>query len=392
MKIIEKGYKIYLENNQKFNSVYLGVCFHQPLKADTAAKNRLLPLVMSESCKKYNSKIKLNKALAELGGAELNIQAVKKGAEMILQFIVTAPQQNLRKCFELLHDIIFEPLIIDNEFAVSKKEYLKKLIADKVSDPKTYALDRCIEIMFEGKGFGTDADGKIEDVDNTGNLYEHYLYVINNSKTEIFVIGNTEENEVITYAEKYFCELKNSDINTENFVPCELKTVKECADTAQTRLCIGIDMGQGSRFEKMIYNEILGGENSLLFKEIREGKGLCYYIGSTYFSLANSIFIQAGIEEKDVEKVIEAIKAVIAEKNDEKMLNSAKKALIDRLSGIDDMPLSLADFYITQSIFGDNISPETMSDELNKIQEISLKPAVKMIYVLGGKNDESKNA
>lgn len=392
MKIIERNCRIYYENTQKFNTFYLGVCFHQPLKAVTAAKSRLLALVLSESCEKYDTKIELNKALSKLGGAELNIQTVKKGAELILQFIISAPAGSEEACFELLNEIIFHPLLRNNEFAVSKKEYLKNLIADKITDPKAYALDRCIELMFDGKGFGTDADGKKEDIDKINCLYEHYLHILSSSKTEIFVIGNIAEDKMLSHAEKYFGTLKSGLMDTGSFKAAEAKRVEEKANTEQTKLCIGLDMGQGSRFEKMVYNEMLGGENSLLFNEIREKSSLCYYIGSTYYSLADTAVIQAGIEYSAAEKVIEITKSLIYINNTKGSVEQAKRTIADRLRGIGDHPLALADFYITQGITGDDISPENMINEINKIEKINIRPEIKMIYILGGKNDDSKNA
>ena len=391
MNIIDKNCRLYLENALKFNTFHLGVCFHQPLGAETAAKNRLLALILSESCEKYDTKVKLNRALAELGGAELNIQTVKKGAVSILQFIISAPKGNEEACFALLNEVIYHPLLNDGDFAVSKKEYLNNLIADKISDPKAYALDRCIELMFDGRGFGTDADGKTEVVDKISGLYEYYLYVLANSKTEMFAVGSYEEEKVLLLADKYFAGLKSTEIKIDDFLPAEFKRVEEKSKTAQTRLCIGLEMGQGSRFEKMLFNEIFGGGNSMLFREIRENNSLCYYIGSTYYSLANAAIIQAGIKYSDAEKVTELVRMVLDRTPSEDEIKRAKTTITDRLKSIGDRPLALVDFYITQGIVGENISPDDMINEINNISSLAVKPEIKMIYLFGGKENDSKN-
>ena len=71
----------------------------------------------------------------------------------------------------------------NEEYLKIEKENLKKVIESKIDNKAVYALNRCIENMYDNKGFGIYKYGYLEDVDNIDNssISDSYKNLINNS-------------------------------------------------------------------------------------------------------------------------------------------------------------------------------------------------------------------
>lgn len=371
---------IYLEQTDKFGGFYLCVCLTLPLRADEAAKNRLLPMVLGDSCEKYPSQTALYRALADMG-AVLGAQTIKKGGYSVIQFLISLPNKNREKAFEMLSELLNRPLVKNGGFVVSKKKHLKNITVNKMSDPKSLALDKCAELMFGKKGFGIDGDGYPDE--NTDDLYAYYCSVMKNSGADIFAVGDMGSEEMLRLCEKYFSWLENNKKACEPFSPLPFQRVYEKADIAQAKLCIGVDMGRGSRFEKTVFNEILGmGGNSRLFNTVREENNLCYYIGSTYYSLANAMFIQAGIEPQNADKTIELVKKLMEAPVSGSEIQRAKQAITNRLKNAADHPSALMDRCLTQSLSKE--AEEDMIRAVNSVTKLDISPDIRAVYILGG--------
>ncbi|MBQ9519116.1 MAG: insulinase family protein [Firmicutes bacterium] len=385
MEVIRDRVNLYIDENKKFKGFYLCICMHQPLNEDTVTKNRLLSLVLSSGCEMYKTQTELNTALAECDGAQLSIQSVKKGDRIILQFLIAAPKGSEEEQFRILSEIMDHPYLKADDFAVSRKKHLKNIIENKIADKKNYAYDRCMELMFEKTGFGIDGDGILRDLCGIRDLYGYYRQLYENSQTDVFILGDISRERAEQLLKKYFPNLKSKNIKRGTASAAEYKTVVERSKGKQAKLCIGIDMGEGSRFEKMVFNELLGvGSSSRLFRTVREKNGLCYYISSTYLSLANAVFIQAGIDEENFEKTVGLIKEQLYKPPESDEIKSARASVTDTLKILGDYPVALMDFYLTQGIFGDGVTVEEAIKRIDKVDKISLDPKISVVYLLGG--------
>lgn len=385
MKLIRDKVNLYIEENKKFKGFYLCICLHQPLDETTVTKNRLLSLVLASGCEKYKTQTELNTALAECDGAQLSIQSVKKGDRIILQFLIAAPKGSEEEQFRILSEIMNHPYLKADEFAVSGKKHLKNIIENKIADKKHYAYDRCIELMFEKSGFGIDGDGILKDLCGIRDLYGYYRNVYENSQTDVFILGDISTKRAEELLDKYFPDLKTKKLKRGKARAVKYKSVVEHSQGNQAKLCIGVDMGEGSRFEKLIFNELFGvGSASRLFHSVREENGLCYYISSTFLSLANAVLIQAGIDEENFEKTVRLIEEQLKKPPEKAEIKNAKKSVTDTLNIMGDYPTALMDFYLTQGIFDDGITVEKAIENINAVDSLSLKPRISVVYLLGG--------
>ncbi len=150
--------------------------------------------------------------------------------------------------------------------------------------------------------------------------------------------------------------------------------------TEQTHFCIGyhtFSQNDPRRYALSVLTTILGGGmSSRLFMEVRERRGLCYYIstGRELYEDVGSVVTQAGLTN-DIGKIKEAIKVILKEQQKisagevkAEELYKAKELLKGRLL------LSLEDSSNVGSFYGNRlllegavISPEQIIENLEKV-------------------------
>jgi predicted Zn-dependent peptidase len=135
-----------------------------------------------------------------------------------------------------------------------------------------------------------------------------------------------------------------------------------------------------------------GGASSKLFQEVREKKGLCYYIGTgaeQYFE-TGSIVTQAGVA-KDIEKVKIAVKATLVEhENMVKGLfsvddvNRSKEMLKGRLLISMENSFNISHFFGNKKLLEQKI--ETPEEIIKKILSVKKEEIVKLAKEIFDKN------
>lgn len=314
----------------------------------------------------------------------------------------------LGEASNLLFDVVFNPLIVDNGF---KKEYvdgeknkLKQIISSKIDNKAKYAMDRCIEEMYKGKPYELYKYGYIDDLEeiNEKNLYEHFKQLLKSCKIDIFASGDLEDNiiDIIKNSE----QIKNLNerhpkytINGDNEEKQEIKEklVEETMDVMQGKLVLGLDViniDKNEKYATSVYNIILGGSaNSKLFQNVREKASLAYTAGSSYLRQKNNIIIRCGIEIENYEKAVEIIKEQLKEMEDGKFkeedIENAKNIIISTVEGIPDSQDSEISYYFGQELAGECVSIKEYIEKIKEVKKeevesISHKIKINTIYFL----------
>ena len=293
-KEIKQGIKLHTLNTDKFKTNLVAVFLTTKLERETVTANALISAVLRRGSNTFNTQEEISKQLEELYGASFDCGIDKTGDNQVLKFYIETvndaflPQPNeniVKKSIDNILDIIFNPLLENNAF---KKEYveqektnMKQRIEGRIDNKRKYALDRCIEEMYQGKPFGLYRFGYVEDLENIDavNLYERYKELIAQCKIDIFVSGSVnKEIENIVEENQNVKNLKEREpyYNTES----ERNTIKqgektEKMDVAQGKLVVGLDVNSQSEDEKynvMIYNTILGEVQILKYFKMLEKK------------------------------------------------------------------------------------------------------------------------
>ncbi len=401
--LIKEGIKAHFIETDLFKTNLICVILTTKLERDNVTKNALIPFLLRRGTNNLKTQTEINKKLEEMYGATYDCGIDKIGDNQALKFFVetindkyTLSKENLlEESLDVLFDIIFNPLMKDGKFNEEylkiEKENLKKVIESKIDNKAVYALNRCIENMYDNKGFGIYKYGYLEDVDNIDNssISDSYKNLINNSKIDIYISGNFDENKIKSFIENKLSNInpRKEDIITNNFSTESkqkvenIKEIQEEMNITQGKLVMGLDVlnpGKDIQDAVNVYNAILGGSaNSFLFQNVREKAGLAYTARSTYNKMKSNIFINCGIEIPNYEKAVNIIKEQLNNMKDGKFsdddLENAKRFIIAGIKTIEAEQDTEIVFYIGQEIAKQKIE---IKDYISNIEKITREDVI----------------
>lgn len=401
--LIKEGIKAHFIETDLFKTNLICIILTTKLERDTVTKNALIPFLLRRGTNNLKTQTEINKKLEEMYGATYDCGIDKIGDNQALKFFVetindkyTLSKENLlEESLDVLFDIIFNPLMKDGKFNEEylkiEKENLKKVIESKIDNKAVYALNRCIENMYDNKGFGIYKYGYLEDVDNIDNssISDSYKNLINNSKIDIYISGSFDENKIKSFIENKLSNInpRKEDIITNNFSTESkqkvenIKEIQEEMNITQGKLVMGLDVlnpGKDIQDAVNVYNAILGGSaNSFLFQNVREKAGLAYTARSTYNKMKSNIFINCGIEIPNYEKAVDIIKEQLDNMKDGKFsdddLENAKRFIIAGIKTIEAEQDTEIVFYIGQEIAKQKIE---IKDYISNIEKITREDVI----------------
>lgn len=256
---------------------------------------------------------------------------------------IKAESSHLTLLFDLLSDMTNNSLLDTAEIEREKKVIVEELNMWQ-DDPRRKVSDLFEQILYGNHPLGRDVGGTRQTVTNlTRNQLLEYLgkfYLPQNQV--IAVAGNCQAKEVLQLAKKYFN--KNAPFKIPNFEPVadfqnKPKVKIAYKKTDQAHLCLGVrafPLIHPSRFSLAILDTILGsGMSSRLFINVREKRGLAYYVFSANFRYADcgNFFSQAGVDLKRAEVAIKVILSEFAKLAQKKVADTELKKAKEHIKG-----------------------------------------------------------
>lgn len=216
---IKPGIKAHLIKTDLFKTNMISAIITVPLTKENVTKNALLVSMLRRGTANLKTQTEISKELENLYGAGFECGIDKFGDNQILKFYIDSindkfslnNEEILKNTINILLDIMFNPLLENGKFKEEylnvEKENLSKIIKSKIDDKDFYAFETCISKMYSDNGFGLYKYGNLEDLEkiDVDTLTEYYKTLIQNSKIDIFVSGDYDEENV-----------KNIIINNEN--------------------------------------------------------------------------------------------------------------------------------------------------------------------------------
>ena len=413
---LKKGIKLHTIKSDKFKTDLISVFLTVKLNREEVTKNALIPSVLRRGSKNMQTQEKINKELEELYGASFDCGLDKAGDNQVLKFYMETindnylPETNeniLKLSLEKLLELVFDPYLendcFSKEYVEQEKNNLRNIIESKIDNKARYALDRCIEEMYKNEPFGLYKFGYVEDLDkiSENDLYKAYQEVIKNSKIDIFITGNIDENIIE--------ELKKNDNirklqdrepkyeahKIERREPKKENTITESMDVMQGKLVIGLNINIDNEKDKYIvlmYNNILGGSaTSKMFQNIREKEHLAYVANSMYFRHKNVIFINCGIEIENYDKALSLTREQLEDMKKgnftDEDINNCKKGIIATIKGIEDEQDTMITYCFGQELSQTEVKLDEYQDIIEKITkeqivDIANKVSINTIYFL----------
>jgi predicted Zn-dependent peptidase len=195
------------------------------------------------------------------------------------------------------------------------------------------------ELLYPGNNLGRDIVGNKKTIASfTRKNFLDYMsrfYMAND--TIVCAAGKIDEKKVISLVGKYFSAMKKG--RKEKIIPVREKQktpqIKlKFKKTDQTHLVVGVrayHQNHKDRYALALLSVILGGSmSSRLFMEVREKRGLAYYVrsGAEGYEDVGYLAAKAGVEHKNLKLALETIlgefRKITQGKVEEKELQKAK--------------------------------------------------------------------
>ncbi len=410
---LKEGIKFHKIQTNKFKTNLLAIFLTMPLTKENVTKNALLAAVLRRGTKNMQTQEIISQNLEEMYGAGFDCgiekngdnQTIKLYLETINDEFLPEKEELLKKSFQIIFEIAFNPLIengkFKTEYVQGEKENLKQIIEGKIDNKGSYAMERCIEEMYKNKAYGLYKYGYIEALDKITEeeLYNHYKEVIKTCKIDIYASGMLPQNILEMVKENESIQKLQERKVQINEEPKQLieqeKIIEEKMEVTQGKLVLGLDVDsniENISYITMCYNTILGGgANSKMFQNVREKASLAYTVGSNYLKRKQNIIIRAGIEIQNYEKALEIIKQQLDDMKNGKFtqedLNNAKNLIIATIENIPEEQDTQISYYFGQELANTNISTEEYKEKIQKVskeQIVEVANSVKMntIYFL----------
>lgn len=315
--------------------------------------------------------------------------------------------------FDILSDMLLNSLFKAKEIKREKGVIIEEINFNEDTPPRR-ALEDFIRLLYGDNPMGWDLSGKKENIRQIKR--EDFLQYINrlyfSKNMAVAVAGKVNEDKVIELARKYFKGLKKSGKKRTKSIKLSQKRPKTklvLKKTEQAHFCLGVPgywYSHPDRFVKAVLATILGqGMSSRLFIEIRERRGLAYYVKCEpdFYTDSGFLVVQAGVK---LEKVDEAIKVVINEfqklmdsKVGQKELKKAKEFLKGRLILALEDSQNVASRYSGQILLEKKIrTPEkamelfdkVTSEDIQRVAKDIFKPKNLNLAMIGPYKDESR--
>ncbi len=396
---LKKEIKLHIINTNKFKTNLISVFLTSKLSRETITKKALILSILRRGNNTLKTQEEINAKLEDLYGAECDCGIDKNGDNHISKFYIETLNDNyilnneniFEEAIQVLFDIIFNPISENNKFKdeyfEGEKETLKQIIEARKDNKRAYSTIRCIEEMYKDEPYGLYKYGYVEDLEKITNeeLFEEYKNLINNSKIDIFVSGNIDEQKVeeIFKNNKYIKELCKreyvlpEEVNKET----KTKTVIEKTNVAQGNLNIGMKVNNISKDDVAkvaVYNAVLGGgANSKLFQNVREKASLAYSAGSMFIKTKKTIIIKCGIDPENYEKTLKIVNKQLDDMKNgdfsEEDMNKAKELIVASCKSMQDEQDSELSYYFNKEL---NEEKTTIENYIADVQAVSKEDVI----------------
>ncbi len=317
-------------------------------------------------------------------------------------YYIKASTDHFPKIIDILSDILLNSLFENKEIEKEKGVIVEEI--NMYEDTPQRRIGEIFEgLMYPNSPLGFDIAGNKKTVTsfdrNTFLDYMNSLYHPNNAVLVVAGGLDQKSKNYLKIIEDKFGNWKNGQPATFIKIKEEQKSPRVLVHhkkTEQAHFCLGFPTFGIDDKRRHILSVLItilgGGASSKLFQEVREKKGLCYYIGTgaeQYFE-TGSIVTQAGVA-KDIEKVKVAVKATLSEHDNmvkglfsEEDIKRAKEMIKGRLLISMENSFNISHFFGNKKLLEKKV--ETPEEIIKKILLVKKEEIVKLAKEIFVKN------
>lgn len=390
-KVLENGLKVItVKKDTKIASINIGVNIGAMYeRMDEKGISHFIEHMLFKGTSSRSNE-ELNEELEYLGG-EYN--AYTDYASTV--YTISCLEDEIKNATILLGDMIINSNFPEDEIEKERSVILAEIRTSK-DDIEDLSFKKTSEVAFDKSYLKFDVIGFEENVNrfNREDLYKYYKENYRPNNSVIVMVSSFEHNEALNIIKESFSswkmkETRKKEVISEKNKNEEVTSYKnEIEQSTIVYLYTFDNLKKDDELPLRILNHRLGeSANSLLFREVRENRGLAYDI-FTHLDINKdykSLYIYTSVGDEDVEEAKEAIDGVISSilnnkiKFTDRDLNIMKKvhktAVISTLEDSAD----LCNYILHQELENENLL-EFVDDmdrinniEKNEIYEVSKK-------------------
>jgi predicted Zn-dependent peptidase len=303
-------------------------------------------------------------------------------------FYIKSAKTKIEKSLDILSDMLNNSLFEEKE--ISKE---KGVIVEEINMYEDLPQKQIIDItklhLYKNTPLGRSTLGTKQTVKSFTKSdfikYKNQKYTSSNSV--LVIAGNYDDKKTHQIVEKLFTNFNNNKLPNYKKAP-KIKNTKSVyiknkkTDQAHITLAIpSFSRHNQDKFTLSIINNILGETmSSRLFAEVREKRGLAYYVGSDtwYFDDTGSIIAYAGVDPKRINEAIKVISYQLKRISQYTITDQEIKKAKDNIEGkmylgLEDS-LSVAEFFAEQKLLHKKILiPSQIIDKIKHITKSDIE-------------------
>ena len=318
---------------------------------------------------------------------------------------IKATTEHFETMIDVIADMIQTPKLLAEEIE-REKGVIKEEINMYEDMPQRKVWEIFETLLYKGSPLGFDIAGTKETVTKfTRQTFLDYINSLYHPNNAVLVIAGglnqrskikdqNDRSKIKNYLEiieSKFGNWKSEEKSTfEKIIESQTKPqmLIKYKKTEQAHFTLGFrsfSFNDDRKYALNLLATILGGGmSSRLFIQVRERRGLCYYIssGGEFYHDCGSFVTQAGVTN-DLKKVKEAVKTVLDEHNKIKTgdiksqeLLKAKEMIKGRLMLSMEDSMNIASFFGTKKILQNKIL--TPQEIISKIEAVTTEEIVKL--------------
>lgn len=259
--------------------------------------------------KKYPSALKISTILDNMGAGYNAFTS-----EEVTGFYVKVVKNKIEVALDVMSDFLKNPLFIKKEVEKERGVILEELRM-YYDMPQRHVIDLFKEALYGNQPAGRDIGGSEKSV-----LSIEYKDIVNYFESQyrgdnvvVIFAGNISYTKAQFLAKKYFGDLqKGKAFRKDRVKKTEdgFKIILKAKESDQTHIAlgfVGVDLYDKRRYALDVLSVIMGGGmSSRLFTEIREKRGLAYYVqaGASEGTDFGYFMFTAGIANKKLDEAL----------------------------------------------------------------------------------------
>ncbi len=317
-KILPNGLTVIEVPSSDAESVVVDFFVKTGSRSETEKENGIshfLEHFLFKGTKKYPSALAISELVDSIGG-EMNANTGKEHT----QYYIKAASKHLPLIFEVLTDMIQSPLLDKEELEREKGVIVEEI--NMYKDMPMAEIDNILEqTMWPADALGRDIAGSKETVTKfTQEMFTDYINRHYQAPNMLLGIsGKYEQEHLDALIEAHWQKFPKKTFNSWDKVKDkqnEPRLKVEYKQTEQAHLALGFKAfpyGDPRNAAVSVLAAILGGGmSSRLFMEVRERRGLAYYVRAMpgHYQDTGVFGIQSGVQ---VDKITNALEVILAE-------------------------------------------------------------------------------